>query len=165
MELVPAQELTEAKLRTLAREIAADIFDPERIMSNLGITQWQWDYHARTPQFQQMISEARDALNSVTGTYARNELKANALIEEVGLPVLHDIMKNTRSNDAARIDAVKLAAKIAKLGERDNNMVHEGGKLIVEINMGADTKLKFEQEGVTPQGNVIEGEVVDASAS
>lgn len=148
--------LSEAKLRALAREIALNLFELDVVLERLGFTSVQWMAISARKEFRRMVSEARDEWGSSMSTPGRVKMKSLALLEEKALPGCYKMLEDPHVSPAAKTDIVKTLAKMAGIGEREGVVANEGGKLIVEINMGADSKLRYEKEPPMIDGEATE---------
>lgn len=144
----------------LARAIAQDIIELEKILEVNKVSQETWDVIERHPRFQKYLQDAIVEWNAAENAPERVKIKAAAAIEE-WLPEGFSQMHN---QDAPLLHRNDLAKLMAKLGGMDRSGVGiEGGggeRFSVTINLGADSKLTYNKE---LPAKVIDHEVSDAS--
>ncbi len=144
----------------LARAIAQDIIELEKILEVNKVSQETWDIIERHPRFQKYLQDAIVEWNAAENAPERVKIKAAAAIEE-WLPEGFSQMHN---QDAPLLHRNDLAKLMAKLGGMDRSGVGiEGGggeRFSVTINLGADSKLTYNKE---LPAKVIDHEVSDAS--
>lgn len=145
----------------LARSIAQDIVELEKILEVNNVSQEAWAIIEKHPRFQKYLQEAILDWNAAENAPERVKIKAAAAIEE-WLPEGFQQMHN---QDAPLLHRNDLAKLMAKLGGMDNGRVGvDGGsggeRFHVTINLGADVKLNYDK---TLPSKVIEHEEQDAS--
>jgi hypothetical protein len=150
----------DAILVVLAREIAMDLNSIETILETLQIDEPQWEEIKANPRFQTLLESEVIAWQSASNTAERVKLKAASMIEE-WLPELYTRMNDGKEALTAKIEAGKLAARLAELGLTKANVEGVGEKFSITINLGADNQLTFNKQ-LPPQvtKKVIEGEVI-----
>jgi hypothetical protein len=94
--------------------------------------------------------------NSALSTHDRIRIEAAAIMEDA-MPGLSARMKSRDEALPAAIEAGKLFAKLAGLGEVNKAAAGSGEKFVIQIDLGADTKLRYEKD-VSPILPVIEQE-------
>lgn len=144
-------------MRRLAREIAMDQHELERILTANSVTPKQFETISNKPRFAQILQEELRAWNSASNTSERVKIKSAAMIEE-WLPEAFRQMHG----DALLQHKTQLATLISRLGGMDKGemgMTAGGEKFSVTINLGADAKLSFAKD--TLPTKVIEGTVND----
>lgn len=127
-----------------------DIFPVETILDAHGITSEQWIEIRGNQHFKNLLVDQLAVWNGALNTQERVKLKSAALIEE-WLPELNALMHDRNQGLAAKVEAGKLAARLAELGLNKAGIGGEiGERFSVTINLGADAQLRFEHK-VTPQ--------------
>lgn len=130
----------------LAREIAIDHHSIETILQRYGISSERWAKLQKNARFNELLTSETQAWQSAVNTKDRTELKAAAMMEEF-LPEAFERMHNPSDNLSAKVELAKLIARIAGLGLTGQGGDGSGGeRFSVTINLGADSKLKFEKE-------------------
>lgn len=156
-ELVVGQKYRDdALLVALAREIAMDLNEIETILKTLNINQDAWETIQASPRFRALLEAEVIAWQAGGNTHERVKLKAASMVEE-WLPELNARMHDNKETLTAKIEAGKLAARLADLGLAKANVEGVGERFSITINLGADSQLTFTKE-LPPQ--VIEGEVI-----
>lgn len=144
--------LTPFDLARLAREIAMDIKELSAILTVYNLTPAQYDVIKKHPQFKRMLESAIIDWNSALSTHDRIKVEAAAVLEDA-LPKLGARMTNGAESLAMQVEAGKLMAKLAGIGE--NTHGPQGGeKFTITINLGAD-KIQYERDAApaAPQGS------------
>lgn len=162
-----AKEITLPKLQgsllmaRLARSIAQDIIELDKILEVNGVSHEDWKVIERHPMFQKYLQEAILDWNAAENAPERVKIKAAAAIEE-WLPEGFSQMHN---QDAPLLHRNDLAKLMAKLGGMDRSGVGiEGGggeRFHVTINLGGDAKLTYDKE--IPSKVIEHEENTDAS--
>jgi hypothetical protein len=141
----------------LAREIAWQIQPLEKILESSKLTVSEWEIIKEHPRFQRYLEAEMVSWNSAANTHERVKVKAAALVEE-WLPELYSRMNDQSESLNAKIEAGKLATRIAGMGlDRANLTGETGEKFSVTINLGADQHIKFEKD-ITPRIIDVEAE-------
>lgn len=153
MAQVPAtiETLEDIGLVKLAREIAINHFPVETILERYQITPENWETVKASPRFQQLLEHEIQEWNGALNTHQRTSLKAAAMIEEY-LPEGNSRLHDSRENLPAKVELLKLLAKIARMDSSGDGGGGSGEKFSVTINLGNDQKLTFEKKviDVTP---------------
>lgn len=131
----------------IAREIAIDHYSVEDILKRYDIDAKLWDEISHNKRFQDVLRSEIAAWQSASNTKERVELKASAMIEE-WLPEAYARMHDEKDTLSAKVELAKLIARIGNLGDTKNDIAGMGEKFSVTINLGADSKLNFEKEGL-----------------
>lgn len=130
----------------LARSIAQDIIDLDKILEINGVSPAAWQIIEKHPRFQKYLQEQILEWNAAENTPERVKIKAAASIEE-WLPEAFAQMHN---QDAPLLHRNDLAKLMAKLGGMDKSGVGvDGGggeRFHVTINLGGDAKLNFDKQ-------------------
>ena len=136
--------LEPAQIAMLAREMAVAIKDPHLILEAMGVTQAQFDTYVRPNAFYKRAFEAFVLeWESALSTNKRIALQSAAAIEDI-LPKLSARMSNGQEGLPAVTETAKLLARLAGIGEEKRN-VAEGERFSIVINLGADTKLQYNE--------------------
>lgn len=146
-----AKEITLPKLQgdllmvRLARSIAQDIIELDKILEVNGVSPVDWKQIEGHPRFQKYLQEAILDWNAAENAPERVKIKAAAAIEE-WLPEGFSQMHN---QDAPLLHRNDLAKLMAKLGGMDNGRVGVEGaggeRFHVTINLGGDAKLTYDK--------------------
>lgn len=154
--LPPAPVLPEEKLVQLAREVVMNIHPLHAILNRYMIEQSQYDVHVKdSPFFKRVVDQYRIEWESATSTSQRIKIKAQVALED-SLLTLAARMVNKDEDLGKATETAKLFARVAGVDGADK-LQGTGEKVIIEINLGADTQIKFEKE---PAALVIEGEAI-----
>jgi hypothetical protein len=145
--------LTDVTLVKLARELAMDIHPLADILKAHQIEPKDWDYIQDLPRFQNLLETEVAQWNGALNTHERVRIKAAALVEE-WLPELCERMHDRGETLNSKIEAGKLAARLAGMGLTGTGVSGGGEGLKVTINLGGDSQLTFEKS-LPP---VIDGE-------
>ena len=146
----------DTRLVVLAREIAMDLQPIETILKTLNIDDSAWEAIRGNARFQSLVESEVIAWQAAGNTAERVKLKAASMIEE-WLPELYARMNDGKETLTAKIEAGKLAARLAELGLNKANVEGVGERFSITINLGADSQLTFTKE---LPAKVIEGEIV-----
>ncbi len=143
----------------LAREIAINHFPVETILKAHQISPETWISIQQLPRFKDLLAAEIKDWNGALNTHERTKLKAAAMVEEY-LPEGNSRLHDNRETLPAKVELLKLLTRIAGMGLTGAELNGFGGeKFSVTINLGADSKLKFEKEvthqviDVTPTGD------------
>ncbi len=143
LALVALPALTPTELAKLAREVAMNIKEVPAILEHYKLTQEQYD-HLKTHNefFKQALHVTTIEWNSALTTPERIKLEAASILEEV-LPRLGGRMANQAEGLPGVVEAAKLFAKIAGVGEREGADRAPGERFTISINLGGDDKLTY----------------------
>lgn len=141
----------EDRLRHLAHEIAMDIFPVEDILRANNVTEKEWLVVQDNYIFKALLQREKERWHSALSTAERVRIKALTLVEDSLLAAAR-VINNEAEGAQGRARMLEAVSKIANLGDKPQ-MAGEGGKVMIQINMGADKQLHHE---VTPQVTVIE---------
>lgn len=148
--MAPMPDLPPTEMARLAREIAMDIRELPDVLKLFALTPEQYARIRLSPFFIQALAAANVEWNSALNTHERIRLEAACALEDA-LPSLSARMKNNGEALPGVVEAGKLFAKIAGLGERDQNAGAPGERFTITINLGDGQDLKYEKN-VTPIG-------------
>ncbi len=156
---VEVPELTPTELAKLAREIAMDIKDVDVVLGHYNITPAQYDnLKEHNAFFKQALQVSTIEWNSALTTPERIKLESAAILEDA-LPRLGARMANQAEGLPGVVEAAKLFAKIAGLGEKEASDRAPGERFTISINLGGDDKLVYKSKE-TP---TIEGSATSIS--
>jgi hypothetical protein len=154
-EIVLPQLQGDLLMVRLARAIAQDILELEKILENNQVDHEVWEVIEKHPRFQKYLQEAILEWNAAENAPERVKIKAAAAVEE-WLPEAFAQMHNQEAPLLHRNDLAKL---MTKLGGMDRSGVGvegaAGERFHVTINLGADAKLTYDK---TLPAKVIEHE-------
>lgn len=138
--LVRLPDLTYSQLAQLARDVAMDIKEHHLVLTAHNLTQAQYDYLETHNEF--YVSALKAACiewHAPLSTQERIKLEAAAILED-SLPGLGSRLQNTREQLPGVVEAAKLFAKIAGVGERDAGSSTPGERFVINIDLGAGQK-------------------------
>jgi len=134
-------------LSRLAREVAMNIKEMPDILMEFGLTQTQYDFlEAYNEFYRGALAAACKDWQSPRSTQERLQVEAAAILED-SLLGLGARMQHKGEPLPAAIEAAKLFAKIAGVGEREQSAIPSGERFVINIDLGGDTKVSV---GVTP---------------
>ena len=154
--------MTDAEISRLAREIARDIKPMDEILKQFGLSAEQFDAVADSGFFQTRLNEETQLWNA-SDPYSvakRIETKAATMIEDCLLEV-YALIHDRAQPMAAKIEALKWAARMAGLGETAKGGADTGAGVKITINLGRE-KLEFDKEKRLHEGVT---DVVDLTPS
>jgi hypothetical protein len=146
--------VTPVRLAMLANEIAMDMKELPDVLKLYKLSETDYEKVCKIPFYKNALETATIEWQSPLGTHARIRIESAAILEEA-LPGLSARMKSRDEAFPAAIEAGKLFAKIAGLGEPEKAGASSGEKFTIEINLGEDKKLAYEKD-ITPVIPVIE---------
>lgn len=133
--------LTGPMLARLARELAMDIRATLEILKDYQLNKVQYDFlREHNEFFKAALTASTIEWNSAMSTQDRIRAQAAAALEDK-LPDLAIRMGNKSEGLPGVVEAAKLFAKIAGVGERDMGAVASGERFTITINLGADEKI------------------------
>jgi hypothetical protein len=138
--LVRLPDIPYEKLAQLARDVAMDIKERHIVLSAHSLTQAQYEYLETHNEF--YISALKAACiewHAPLSTQERIKLEAAAILED-SLPGLGSRLQNTREQLPGVVEAAKLFAKIAGVGERDTGPSTPGERFVINIDLGGGQK-------------------------
>jgi len=151
------KELTVHMLARMAREIAQNIRETHDILADYKINRTQFDFLVEHHEFfKQALHHATIEWNAAGNTQDRIKLLAAAGFEDK-LPLLLTRMGNASEGLPGVVEAAKLIAKVAGVGERDVAGGSPGEKFTITINLGADEKLVVGHKDITPENSTSGG--------
>jgi hypothetical protein len=152
--VIEGLSITPIRLAMLANEIAMDMKELADILKLYKLSESDYLKISKIPFFTNALETATIEWQSPLGTHARIRIESAAILEEA-LPGLSARMKSKDEAFPAAIEAGKLFAKIAGLGEPDKAGASSGEKFTINIDLGQDKKLTYEKD-VSPIIPVIE---------
>lgn len=139
--LVNLPPLDAPALAKLAREIAMDIKERHAILKDFGLTQTQYDFLSENNDFfKQALHAACIEWHAPLSTQERIKTEAAAILED-SLPGLGARMQNKSEGLPGVVEAAKLFAKVAGVGERDAGAGAVGERFVINIDLGGDQKI------------------------
>ncbi len=147
------KDFTVHMLARLAREIAQNIRETPAILADYKLNQTQLDFlTGHNEFFKQALHHAVIEWNAAGNTQDRIKLQAAAGFEDK-LPLLLTRMGNASEGLPGVVEAAKLIAKVAGVGERDVAGAVPGERFTITINLGADEKLVIGPKDITPEAH------------
>lgn len=142
--------MTEAKLVSLAREIAIGILPLPTILDGLKLSLADLETVSRYPRFQQLVESMAAEWGSTLNTPERVKVKSQALIEDT-LPELYTLIHEKKESMAAKVEALKLLRVLGGMGERDPGSGIAPERFHLEIHIGESRPRVIDvTPGVTP---------------
>lgn len=154
-ELVLNPTNSDIELVKLAREIAMDIQPLETILKQYQITDETWSELQRSTRFKMLLSTEIETWQTALNTHERVKIKSAAMLEE-WLPSLFARMHAEGEALNSVIEAGKMLARVAGIGEKADIGSAIGERFTININMGP--KVETFVKDVTPQVTIIDGE-------
>lgn len=150
-------------LAKLAREIAMDIKEISVVLAHYKLTLAQYEIIKENPYFKRALDTAIIDWNSALSTHARISIESAAILEDA-LPKLGARMTKADESLAMQVEAGKLMAKLAGIGESSKG-AGSSEKFTITINLGSDT-IRYEKNvapseasgGAGPLREIIEGQ-------
>jgi hypothetical protein len=139
------------KLASLARDLAMNVKDVPDVLKDYGITEEMAHELEQIEFFRHALETAIIEWNGPKNTPARVGLNSAALLEK-GLTVIGARMMNREEPLTAAVDAGRLLAKLAGIGEKEKE-ASDAERFVITINLGADEKIKIDKpiaKDVTP---------------
>jgi hypothetical protein len=154
VQMPPLDVVTMAKL---AREIAMDIKERHVVLTEYKLTQVQYDFLAEHNEF---YKNALDAAcldwHAPLSTAERIKVEAAAILED-SLPGLGARMQNKSEGLPGVIEAAKLFAKVAGVGEREAGGSAAGERFTINIDLGGDQKISVSTAAPAPAAPAVTG--------
>lgn len=151
---LPAAAQREINIVKLAREIAMDQRELSEILEHHCVPQKEFEALKRNPYFNRVLSAEVEAWESATNTQQRVRIKSAAMMEEL-LPELYKRLVSPKEDLLKVVKGAELVTKLSGLGVEENRDNDPSNRVVITINMGADSKLQV-SKGLPPQ--VIEHE-------
>jgi hypothetical protein len=132
-----ALQVNDLMLSRLAHELARDIHPLETVLQQFKIDPDYFGQHIIDhPLFKQKFMEATALWQGSNKAKERASTKAALLFEE-WLPEADRLFHDTQQPMSAKIEAMKLLAKIGQLDQSDSKGVAAGERVVVNINLSA----------------------------
>lgn len=139
--LVALPPLDPPTLAKLARTVAMDIQERHTILAEFKLTQVQYDFlEAHNEFYKAALQAACIEWHAPLSTAERIKVEAAAILEE-SLPGLGARMQNKGEGLPGVIEAAKLFAKVAGVGERETSGAASGERFSINIDLGGDQKI------------------------
>lgn len=139
--LVCLPDISYSALAQLARDVAMDIKERHVVLSMHKLSQAQYDYLETHNEFYiAALKAACIEWHAPLSTQERIKLEAAAILED-SLPGLGSRLQNEREQLPGVVEAAKLFAKIAGVGERDTGPSTPGERFVINIDLGGDQKV------------------------
>lgn len=139
--LVALPPLDYPTLAKLAREIAMDIKERHVILAEFKLNDTQYEFlEANNVFFGATLKAACKDWHAPLSTTERIKVEAAAILED-SLLGLGARMQNKSEGLPGVIEAAKLFAKIADVGERTNGALAPGERFVINIDLGGDQKI------------------------
>lgn len=139
--LVHLPALTWPELSKLARELAMDIKEEHVILKEFKLDNAQFEYlKAYNDFFREAFAAACKEWHAPLSTQDRIKVEAAAILED-SLLGLGARMQNKGEGLPGVIEAAKLFAKVAGVGERADGGAAPGERFSINIDLGGDTKI------------------------
>jgi hypothetical protein len=134
--LVQLPPLDYTQLAKLAREIAMDIKERHIVLQEFNLNDTQYDFLVEHNDFyKQALQAASLEWHAPLSTQERIKLEAAAILEDA-MPGLGARLQNTREQLPGVVEAAKLFAKIAGVGERETGAGAPGERFVINIDLG-----------------------------
>lgn len=128
-------------LSKLARAVAMDIKERHVILQEFALTQTQYEYlEAYNEFYKGALAAACKEWHAPLSTQERIKMEAAAILEDT-LPGLGARMQNKAEGLPGVIEAAKLFAKVAGVGERETGNAAPGERFSINIDLGGDQKI------------------------
>ena len=155
--LIALPPISPSDLAKLAREIAMNIKERPVVFREYGLTQTQYEYLEKYNEF--YVAALRAACIEWQGplsTEERIKIEAAAILEDslLGLGLR---MQNKSEGLPGVIEAAKLFAKIAGVGERAAGAAPSGERFTINIDLGGDAKISVSTQTIAPTPDAAAG--------
>lgn len=128
-------------LAKLARDVAMDIKERHVILRDYNLDQAQYDYlETYNEFFKNALAAASIEWHAPLSTAERIKIEAAAILED-SLPGLGARMQNKSEGLPGVIEAAKLFAKVAGVGEREAGSAASGERFTINIDLGGDQRI------------------------
>lgn len=155
ISLIGMPPLTWPDLAKLAREIAMNIREQHDILKEFKLSQTQYDFLEANNQFyREALANACREWHAPLNTQERIKVEAAAILED-SLLGLGARIQNKGEGLPGVVEAAKLFAKIAGVGERETGTAAPGERFTINIDLGGDRSLTVSSgSGAEPAGGV-----------
>ena len=128
-------------LSRLAREVAMDLKDRHTILADFKLNQTQYDFlDANNEFYRSALAAACKDWHAPLSTAERIRVEAAAILED-SLVGIGARMQNKGEGLPGVIEAAKLFAKVAGVGERESSTLPAGERFTINIDLGADKRV------------------------
>jgi hypothetical protein len=157
--LVQLPAMTPSELARLAREIAMDIKERPGVLREYKLTEPQYEFlEANNEFYKAALQAACIEWHAPLTTQERIKVEAAAILEDS----LLDIGSRMRTKSeplTGVVEAAKLFAKVAGVGERELGAGTPGERFVINIDLGGDQKLVVQStsppaSAAQPSGNL-----------
>jgi hypothetical protein len=149
--LVRLPDLDWPSLAKLAREMAMDIKERHTILKEFKLSDAQYDFlEAHNDFYRQAFAAACKEWHAPLTTQERIKVEAAAILED-SLLVLGARMQNKGEGLPGVVEAAKLFAKIASVGERESGPSSPGERFTINIDLGGDKSLTVQATAPSPR--------------
>lgn len=139
--LVALPDLSWPELSRLARDMAMDIKERHVILAEHKLTQTQYDFlETHNDFYRNALAAACTQWHAPLSTQERIKVEAAAILED-SLLGLGSRMQNRAEGLPGVIEAAKLFAKVAGVGEPSGGGVSSGERFVINIDLGGDQKI------------------------
>lgn len=139
--LVHLPPMTWPELSKLARDVAMDIKERGTILSEHKLSQAQYDFlETYNDYYRNALAEACKQWHAPLSTQERIKVEAAAILED-SLLGIGARMQNKGEGLPGVIEAAKLFAKVAGVGEPTGGAAAPGERFVINIDLGGDTKI------------------------
>lgn len=156
--LIQLPDMNPSALAKLARDFAMDIKERHVILKEHGLSETQYDFiEANNDFYKAALHAACIEWHAPLSTQERIKVEAAAILEDslIGLGVR---MQNKSEGLPGVIEAAKLFAKVAGVGERDVGGAAPGERFVINIDLGGDQKLVV-KSSPAPAASSVSGEL------
>lgn len=144
--LVSLPKLDYPTLARLAREVAMDIKRRDDILQEFGLNNAQYEYlEANNEFYLHALKACCVEWQAPLTTQERIKVEAAAILED-SLLGLGARMQNKGEGLPGVIEAAKLFAKVAGVGERADGAAAPGERFTISIDLGGDQKVTVEAQ-------------------
>ena len=137
--------LEEAKLVTVARGVAMDIFPLEQILASAGVSWDQFNHFKDNPRFIGLVEQFAVEWGSAMNTAMRIKVKTQAMIEDL-LPNFYSRMADKKEPFAAQVDALKTLRLMGGVGGEES-APGPAEKFRLEIHIGDAAPVTLASKG------------------
>jgi hypothetical protein len=139
--LVQLPDMSWPELSKLARDIAMDIKERGVILKEHKLSDTQYEFlEANNDFYRNALAEACKQWHAPLSTQERIKVEAAAILED-SLLGIGARMQNRAEGLPGVIEAAKLFAKVAGVGEPTGGGVSSSERFVINIDLGGDTKV------------------------
>ena len=150
------------KIALLARDIAVMMKDLPDILVDHGLTMRQYALLQKNEYFQQTLKILAVEWNKPESTLKRLALQAQMHLENA-MPAMAARMDDIKEPLSGVVETAKFFAKVSGIGETAQQSA-PGEKFVINIDLGADMRLKFDTSRPTAQLNAAPIDAMEISA-